>query len=466
MDPSLPRRSPRRAPHGPPGAGTPSRALRAAALALPLAVAVPGCAYLSGEQTGGADPDSAACEPYRQWQDIGGTVEVYSSIRDDEGEKLQQAWSDFADCTGITVNYEGTGEFEAQIQVKVDGGNAPDVGIFPQPGLLARFVESGDALPLPDGAAESVREGWTEDWQSYVEHGGDLYGIPQAANVKSLVWYSPEVFAEHGYEVPETWDAMVEQSEQMAEDGIVPWCAGIESGEATGWPATDWLENAVLQEHGPDVYDQWVDHEIPFDDPQIAASLERVDGILRNPDFVNGGHGDVQSIATVPQGDAGLPVLDAECGQYMMGSFYAANWPEDTEIAEDGQVYTYSMPPIDPEVGTPVVGGGEFAAAFADRPEVVAFQEYLATADFANSRAELGRWFSAHRDQDLDLLENPVDRMSAELLREEDTVFRWDGADSMPAAVGAGTFWRGMTDWINGKDSGDVLTYIEESWDD
>ncbi|WP_017592639.1 ABC transporter substrate-binding protein [Nocardiopsis potens] len=444
----------------------PTPKLRLAAAGMPLVLLAGGCAYLAGEDGGGADQDSAACESYAEWQDIGGTVEIYGSIRDEEGERLEQAWSEFSDCTGIEITYEGSGEFEAQIQVKVDGGNAPDIGIFPQPGLLARFVESGDALPLPEGARERAEQGWTEDWLSYVEHDGELYATPQAANVKSLVWYSPKVFAENGYEIPETWDEMIELSDTMAEDGLKPWCAGIESGEATGWPATDWLENAVLREHGPEVYDQWIEHEIPFDDPKIVDALDRVDGILRNPDYVNGGHGGVKSIATTSQQDAGLPVYEGECGQYMMGSFYAANWPEETDISEDGDIYAYNMPAIDAEVGTPIVGGGEFAAAFADRPEVVAVQEYLATVEFANSRAELGRWFSAHRDLDLELLENPIDRLSSELLRDPDVVFRWDGGDYMPAAVGSGTFWRGMTDWINGKGTEETLGYIEDSWKD
>ncbi|WP_017540018.1 ABC transporter substrate-binding protein [Nocardiopsis halophila] len=443
------------------------RSARAAGAALlPLALLASGCGYLAGEQGGGADPGSAACEPYAQWQDIGGTVEMYGPIREEEGERLRQAWQEFSDCTGIEIAYEGSGDFEAQIQVRVDGGNAPDIAIFPQPGLLARFVDSGDALPLPEGAAGLAEEGWSEDWLSYVEHDGELYGTPQASNVKSLVWYSPAVFSENGYETPQSWDEMIDLSDAMAEDGMKPWCAGIESGEATGWPATDWLENAVLREHGPEVYDQWVEHEIPFDDERIVDALERVDGILRNPDYVNGGHGGVKSIATTSQQDAGLPVNDGECGMYMMGSFYAANWPEDTDISEDGDIYAFNLPAIDEQVGTPIVGGGEFAAAFADRPEVVAVQEYLATVEFADSRASLGRWFSAHRDADLELLENPIDRLSAELLRDPEVVFRWDGGDNMPAAVGAGTFWRGMTDWINGKGTEETLTYIEKSWDD
>ncbi|MBB6173131.1 alpha-glucoside transport system substrate-binding protein [Nocardiopsis mwathae] len=443
----------------------PPRGVAVTASALSLVLLATGCDYIGGTGATTAGRDGAGCEPFEEWSDVeGGTVTVYASIRDEEGERMQRAWQDFAECTGIDIRYEGSGEFEAQVQVKVDGGNAPDIAFFPQPGLLTRFVDSGDAVPLPDGVAERAREGYPEDWLQYVEHGGELYGTPLGANVKSFVWYSPGFFERNGYEIPESWDALIDLSDTIAGDGVKPWCAGIESGEATGWPVTDWLENVMLREHGPDVYDQWIDHEFPFDDPKVVQALDRVDGILRNPDYVNGGHGGVQSIATTSSQDGGLPILDEQCGMYLMGSFYAAQWPEGTEVAEDGDVFAFNLPAIDEEVGTPVLGGGEFAAAFSDRPEVVAVQEYIATVDYADRRAQEGAWFSAHRELDLDALDNPNDRLAAELLRDPDTVFRWDGSDYMPAAVGSGTLWRAMTNWINGSDTEEVLGYVEDSW--
>ncbi len=443
---------------------TARRYVTSAALPLSLVLVATGCAYLSGEGSGGSGQDSAECAPFRQWQDIGGTVEIYSSIRDEEGQRTQRAWQRFTECTGINISYEGSGEFEAQIQVKVDGGNAPDIAFFPQPGLLQRFAESGDALPAPAGVSERAQEGWDTDWLSYATHDDQLFGTPLGANVKSLVWYSPEFFNDHGYRVPRTWDEMLALSDEIADDGVTPWCAGIESGEATGWPVTDWLENVMLSEHGPEVYDQWVEHQIPFDDPRVVESLDRAGEVLLNPDRVNGPFGGVGSIATTSSQDAGQPVLEGECAMYLMGSFYAAQWPDGVDIAEDGEVFAFNFPAIDEGVDTPVLGGGEWVAAFDDRPEVVAVQEYLTTADYANRRAAEGAWFSAHHDLDLDRLDNPNDRFAAELLRDPDTVFRWDGSDAMPAAVGSGTLWRALTNWVNGTGTEEALGYVEQSW--
>ncbi|TDQ46593.1 ABC transporter substrate-binding protein [Actinorugispora endophytica] len=434
------------------------------AASLSLVFLTGGCAYLEGGGSQSADPDSPECEAFSQWQGNEGTVSVYASIRDEEAERMERSWQQFADCTGIDIQYEGSGEFEAQVQVKVDGGNAPDIALFPQPGLLARFIDAGDAVPAPDSVRTLAEEGWSEDWLNYATVDGELYGTPLGANFKSFVWYSPTYFSENGHEVPQTWDEMIALSDAIAADGVKPWCAGIESGDATGWPATDWIENVILREQGPDVYDQWVGHEIPFNDPQITEAFDRADEILRNEDYVNGGHGNVQTIGTTSFQDAGMPILDDECGMYLMGSFYAAQWPEGTTVGEDGDVFAFNLPPVDPEEGTPVMGGGEFVGAFADRPEVVAVREYLATAEYANSRAAEGAWFSAHQGLDLDGLEAPTDRLGAEILRDPETVFRFDGSDLMPAAVGAGTFWRGMTNWINGEETDVTLDYIEDSW--
>ncbi|OLT30515.1 hypothetical protein BJF82_15650 [Kytococcus sp. CUA-901] len=138
------------------------------------------------------------------------------------------------------------------------------------------------------------------------------------------MWYSPAAFEENGYQIPETWDDLMALSEQIASDhpDAKPWCAGIESGNATGWPATDWLEDMMLRTAGPEAYDQWVEHEIPFNDDQVVEALDQAGQVLKDEQMVNGGLGGVESIATVPFGEAGLPILDGSCFLHRQASFY------------------------------------------------------------------------------------------------------------------------------------------------
>ncbi|MGR6321728.1 ABC transporter substrate-binding protein [Micromonospora soli] len=440
-----------------------SRQALAIAGVLGLALGVTACGTGNDKKSGKAS--SAECAAYEKYQGHDGKkVTIYSSIRDIEADRLDQSWKQFEDCTGIDIDHEGSGEFEAQIGVRVDGGNAPDLAFIPQPGLLKRFADAGKLKPVGADTKALAEQNFTPDWLKYSTVNGTLYGVPLGSNVKSYVWYSPKTFKEKGWTVPTTWDEMIALSDKIAASGTKPWCAGIESGDATGWPATDWIEDVMLRTAGPEVYDQWTTHGIKFNDPQVVAAVDKAGTILKNEKYVNGGFGGVKSIATTSFQEAGTPITAGKCAMHRQASFYANQWPQGTKVAEDGDVFAFYFPAIDPAKGKPVLGAGEFVAAFADRPEVQAVQTYLASGEYVNSRAKIGDWLSANKKLDINNVPNPVDKLSVQILQDPKTVFRFDGSDLMPAAVGAGTFWKGMVDWINGKDTTTVLNGIESSW--
>ena len=423
-----------------------------------------------GDKAGGTSPGEgkAECAQLTQFGDLSGKdVTVYTSIVAPEDKPHIDSWKVFEDCTGADVKYEGSKEFETQLQVRVQSGNPPDIAYIPQPGLLQTLVGTGKVVEAPSTVSDNVDKWFGEDWRSYGSVDGKLYAAPLGANVKSFVWYSPKMFADNGWEIPTTWDDMLALSDTIAATGIKPWCAGIESGEATGWPATDWLEDVLLRSVGPNVYDQWVAHEIPFNDPKVVESLDNVGAILKNDKYVNGGIGDVSSIATTAFQDGGLPILDGKCAMHRQASFYAANWPEGTDVSENGDVFAFYLPPMGEEFGNPVLGGGEFVAAFSDDTAVQAFQTYLSTDVWANEKAKAtpgGGWVSANTGLDVANLTSPIDQLSAETFQDPEAVFRFDGSDQMPSAVGAGSFWKEMTAWVTGESSEDALKNIESSW--
>jgi alpha-glucoside transport system substrate-binding protein len=412
------------------------------------------------EATGG-DTDCAAFEEYGSFD--GETVSLFSSIRETEADQLQDTFTQFTECTGITVEHNGSGEFEQQIVVQAEGGNAPDLAIFPQPGLLSRMVGDGYLVPASEAVEANADEGWSEDWKAYGTVDGEFYAAPLMASVKSFVWYSPSAFEEGGYEVPTTWDDLMALTEEIAATGTKPWCAGIESGGATGWPATDWIEDMVLRSGGGDVYDQWVTHEIPFNDPAIVEATDMAGAILKNDDYVNGGIGDSRSIATTSFNDGGLPILDGECYMHRQASFYEAQWPEGTDVSPEGDVFAFYLPGMTEEE-SPLLVAGEFVGAFNDNEATQAVQAYMSSGEWANTRVEIGGVTSANSAVDPELASSDVLRLAIELLQKEDAVARFDGSDLMPSAVGAGSFWTGMTQWIDGEETQTVLDQIEASW--
>ena len=454
-------------------------AVGGASLALVLAACTPPPSDSGNAGGGGEGGGEAAegCEDYQQFLDIGdldGTeVNIYTSIDGAEGEAQVASYEEYERCTGSTIVYDASDEFEAQLPVRIQSGNLPDIAFIPQPGLLQRLVtDFPDAIqPASEPVAANVEEFFTEEWREYGSVDGELYGSPLGANAKSFVWYSPSAFADAGYEIPQTWDELIALSDQIVADGSVPWCVGIGSGEATGWPATDWLEDVVLRTAGTEVYDQWFSHEIPFDDPAILEALEATGEILKNPEYVNAGLGGVESIATTEWDAAGYPILDGECWMHRAANFYGVNWQnapsagDGVEIGEDGDVFAFYLPSANEE--KPLLGGGEFTVAFNDEPQVQAFHAFLASDVWANDKAEVSGagWVSANNGLDASLLQSPIDQLSNELLADEEYTFRFDASDLMPGPVGAGSFWTEMVNWLSSdKPESEVLSSIEASW--
>ncbi len=377
----------------------------------------------------------------------------------------------FETCTGATIKYEGSRDFEAQLPVRLKAGNAPDLAYIPQPGLLNTLVTGNPGKVIEAGAAATanVAANYSPEWKTYGSVAGKYYAVPVGANAKSFVWYSPKKFTEKGYAVPTTWDELMALSEKIATDNpdAKPWCAGIESGGATGWPATDWVEDMMLRTNSPEDYDAWVAHTLAFNDPKVVAAIDMAGSILKNDKFVNGGLGGIKTIATTSFTEAGLPILDGTCFLHRQASFYQANWPKGTDVSEAGDVWAFYLPGKTADV-KPVLGGGEFAAIFADRPEVHAFQAFLASPEWSNEKAKAtpnGGWLSANKKLDPANLTKPMDKLSYTLLTDPKTVFRFDGSDLMPSAVGAGSFWKEMTNWIAlDKTSQAVADDIQKSW--
>lgn len=423
------------------------------------------------KETGSQDKAEGSddCKEFEQYGKFEGeTVNIFSSIRDVEAELLDKSWEDFARCTGMKVVHNGVGEFESQIVVQVEGNNAPDLAFFPQPGLLARLAKDGHLKPAPEAVKKNTDEGWSPEWAEYATVDGTFYGAPLMASVKSFVWYSPSKFKEAGYEVPKTLDELTALTEKIAADNpdgkTRPWCAGIESGGATGWPLTDWVEDFVLRTAGPETYDKWVKHEIPFNDPKIAEALDKVGSYLKDDKFANGGIGDYRTIAATSFNEGGFPILDGECFMHRQASFYEVQWPEGTKVAPDGDVFAFYLPGKTTEE-KPLLVAGEFVGAFNDRPATQALQTYLSSAHWANSRVSLGGVTSANKGVDPANASSDVLRLAIELLQDEKAVSRFDGSDIMPSEVGAGSFWKSMTQWIDGsRDTATALSDIEASW--
>jgi alpha-glucoside transport system substrate-binding protein len=433
-----------------------------------MAVVLAACGGGSSDKPSAVPTLSGDCAKYQEYAGYSGkTVTMYASIISPESDGLQKSWAEFSSCTGIKISYEGSNDFESQLPVRVQGGTAPDIAIIDQPGLLQQMVKTGKVVKPNKKVQDNEDKYWTKVWKGYGSVNGTFYAAPMSANMKSLVWYSPKAFATAGYQVPTTWDAMLQLSAQIASAGkSKPWCGGISSGTASGWPATDWVEEVVLRQYGGEVYDNWISHKVKFSDQQIQSAMQTVAAWMQNPAWVNGGFGDVKTIATTTFQDAGKPILSGQCWMLQQASFYSAQWPAGTKVGPDGDVFAFYLPPINPSVPTPVEGAGEFTTAFSDRGAVQKVQEYLSTPEWATSRIKTAKgWVSANQGVDKSVYTDPVDQLSAKYLTDPNATFRFDASDMMPAAVGSGQEWKSFTAWFaSGQSIQQIAKDIDGAW--
>ncbi len=411
----------------------------------------------------GASSESYTNNPYTDGEDLSGTtVNIFGAFVDEDENRFKTSMVLFEEATGIDVVYEGSGDFESLIIVRVEGDDPPDMAAFPQPGLLSDFVKGGKVVDLNEWfPAGYLSEQYIDSWLEMATVDGIMAGLWYRANIKSLVWYPKPEFEAAGYAIPETWDELIALSDQIVADGGIPWAIGIESSGATGWVATDWIEDILLRTAPVQDYDAWTRGELPFDSPQIRKAVSYLDQIWRNEDYVLGG---TEGILLTPFGDAPTPLFVDPPAAWLhrQASFIPAFFPEGSVVGED--VDFFYFPPIDPTYGKPMLGAGDIYAVFNDRPEVRALARYLTTGLSTKAWVEAGGFISPHKDASLDWYLNPIDRKFAELLAGADT-FRFDGSDLMPGAVGAGTFWTGMVDYVNETSTLDeVLRDIDASW--
>ena len=392
-----------------------------------------------------------------------GTVTVLGAISGEQQAQLEAALQPFEEKTGIEVIYEGTDAFTTLLPVRIDSNDAPNVAMFPQPGLMRSLAEEGALVPLDEVLSrEELAQYYPESWIELSEVNNQVYGIWYRAAVKSLVWYVPEQFRQAGYEPPKTWDEMMALSDRMIKDGKTPWCLGLESGNASGWPGTDWIEEIVLRQSGPDYYDQWVNHEVPFDAPKVQNAFNKFGEIAESPNYVWGG---TTGALSIPWGDsvAGLFGDNPDCMMHRQGNFISGFFPEGVVLGKD--IDFFPTPDINEQYPNALVVAGDIFAITKDSPEARQLMTYLATPEPHEIWAAAGGFLSANKQVDLNVYPDEISRKQAALLTTAEIV-RFDGSDLMPGAVGTGTFWSGIMDFVAGSSAAEVTEKIEFYWPD
>ncbi len=400
----------------------------------------------------------------------GQSLTLFGPWRGDDEILFNSVLAYFREATGVDARYSSSENYEQQIVIDTQAGSPPDITILPQPGLFTDLASKGFLVPLGEETENWVKDnyGAGESWIGYGTYKGKdgqeaFYAFPYKADVKSLVWYVPENFEEAGYEVPETMEELLALSDQIVEDGGVPWCIGLGSGGATGWPATDWVEDMMLRTQPAETYDKWVSNEIKFNDPAVVGAIEEFGKIARNDKYVSGG---VAAVASTDFRDSpkGLFEIPPKCYLHHQASFIPSFFPEGVELGEDADFFYMPTYETKADLGTPVLGAGTLVAITKDTPAARAFIDFLKTPIAHEVWMAQAAFLTPYKGVNAEAYANDPLKKQGEILTSA-TTFRFDASDLMPGKIGAGAFWTGMIDYVGGKDAEAVATDIQNAWD-
>ncbi len=398
----------------------------------------------------------------------GQTLTIFGPWRGEDQVLAESVFAYFAAASGVTIKYSSSENYEQQIVIDTEAGSPPDIAILPQPGLIADLVKKGFVTPLGQETQDWLAANYAagESWVGLGSYAGPdgakaLYAFPYKIDVKSLVWYVPENFEDAGYEVPQTMEELKALTEKIVADGGTPWCIGLGSGGATGWPATDWVEDMMLRTQAPDVYDKWVSNELPFNSPEVVGAIDEFGWFAKNDAFVAGG---ASAVASTDFRDSpkGLFTSPPQCYLHHQASFVPSFFPEGTKVGTDADFFY--MPAYESkDLGKPVLGAGTLAFITKDTPASRAFIEFLKTPIAHEVWMAQKSFLTPMKTVNADLYGDPTMKKMGEILLNA-TTFRFDASDLMPGVVGAGSFWTGMVDFVGGKSAQEVADAIQASW--
>ncbi|AZO93179.1 extracellular solute-binding protein [Iocasia frigidifontis] len=394
------------------------------------------------------------------------TITIMGVWGGNELEAFTKVMETFEAASGIEVEFEGTRDLPTLLTTRLEAGNPPDIVHLTGLGMMEELAREGDLVDLIDVLdMPQFNEDYNAVWKELATYEDGMYGIYISADVKSLVWYNPKAFAAKGYIIPSDWDDMEALMDKMISNGDIPWAIGLESGAASGWPGTDWIEDIMLRTAGPEVYDQWVNHDIPWTDERVKRAFEIFGEIARDSSYVWGGP---TAVNASNFGDAVTPLFAEPVQAYMhrqasfITSFIKDNNP-DLLAGEDFNFFAF--PEIEEEYGTPVLGAADMMGLMTDKPAAKQFMRFLASPGAQSIWvSELGK-IGVNKRINPAVYPDELTAKMAEVLKNAE-VFRFDGSDSMPKAIGSGAFWTGVVDYVNGQDLDSVLEYIESVADE
>lgn len=363
--------------------------------------------------------------PLPAFEKIGGEVSVVGSWTGSEQESFMAMVKPWTDMTGVKVNYVGSRDLQAQLTTAIQGGGAglPDVAGLPGPGLMKEWADKGALKPLDFVDLNAYKGATPPGFADLGVYKDKLIGIFTKAAVKGLIFYNKKVFTGQ----PPTTFQDLQNADPAPAKSV--WCIGFESGAASGWPGTDWIEDIVIRQAGPDAYDKWVRGELKWTSPEIKGAFDTFKGVVEK----TAGGGNAIVTTKFDNGGNGLFTDPPQCKFHHQASFITDFFVKNGG-AKAGDFDFFQMPDIDPQFAGAVTGAGDLFGMFKDTPQARSLIQWLLTPQAQEIWVKRGGFLSANKSVPVSSYADEANKKSAEILQNT-KVFRFDASDQFPGAM-------------------------------
>ena len=365
-----------------------------------------------------------------------GTVTVFSLWGGSEQEAFKKVLTQFTQDTGIKTKYESIRDFLPFIRTRLAAGNPPEVGVIPRPGVVAELARDDSLISLEDLGLDpdKINENYSDTWTTLATVDDTVYGVVAKANSKSVIWYKPKSFQENSFDIPTTWDQLLEITQQYDSKGKKPWAVGAQ-GRDNSWTLTDWFENIYARKAGSENYTKLFNGDLPFNDQTVKDSLTEMTKIV-NDKYVAGGIDTALGIGFV-DGIGRVFSKNPVAEMYMEGGFVGGialgDVNPDLKVGTD--IDFFQWPTIDEANGNPLVGGGDVAAAFVNNEDASKLVDYLATPAAGKVWVSTGAIASPNKGVTADDYPNELVAKEADQVKNAES-FLFDGSDLLPGTLG------------------------------
>ena len=378
-----------------------------------------------------------------------GTVHVLAVWAGAEQDSFLAVLKPFEDQTGIKVSYESTRDIDAILATRIQAGNPPELASLPSPSSLTKYANQGKLIQLDNGILDmtSFNSQYSPGWIKLGTINGKLYEVFSWAAVKGLVWYDPVKFAAKGYQVPTTWADMLTLQAKIKADGTAPWCVAVASGDASGWPGSDWVKEIVLSKAGPTVYDSWWQGKTKWSDPAIKAAWQEWGNVL-GPNDANVYGGSKLAISQpFGNGGDGLFKNPPKCYMHNQASFITDNFVKQNSGVKAGTDFKFfALPDVDPANQGSHVGAGDAFSMLKDTSQSRALIKYLTTPEAQAIWVKRGGKLSPNKSFDLANYPDDITRQVAQVMTGA-KIFAFDAGDLMPDAM-KHAYWSAVLDFL------------------